>query len=351
MRVQKLRAVDFFCGAGGFTRGFLDAGIDVIAGIDANGACRWTYERNNKPARFLEVDMQDLTIKQLRPLIKHTAAEALVFMACAPCRPFTQQRREGDYEAERSLLSALTVFISSFQPQYVVIENVPGIARVAGNSTYHRFLKALKCNGYEWAEGRLNAKSFGVPQNRQRWIVIASRAPSPSLPTPSHGPNARRKYRTVRDAIGNLPKLAAGETHKTVPNHRAAGLSETNLARLSVTPKDGGGRIQWPKHFHLPCHSGDYEGHSDVYGRMRWDFPAPTLTCRCHSISNGRYGHPVQHRAISLREAARLQSFTDDYIFYGGSLSEVASQIGNAVPVRFAAEIAKAIIAHRSQTR
>jgi DNA (cytosine-5)-methyltransferase 1 len=351
MHQQKLKAIDFFCGAGGLTRGFLDAGVEVIAGIDSNVSCQWTYELNNKPARFVHVSLQDFTVRRLRRVIEHTPPERLVFMACAPCRPFTQQRREGDYDNERRLLSALTVFIASVLPQYVVIENVPGIARVRGNSTYRRFLKALERGGYYYVQGRLNAKCFGVPQNRQRWIVIGSRDPSPFLPTPSHGPNTHRSFETVRNAIADLPPIGAGQTHSTTPNHRAAGLSDINLARLHATPPDGGGRVQWPRRFHLSCHSGEYDGHSDVYGRMRWDVPAPTLTCRCHSISNGRYGHPDQHRAISLREAARLQTFGDEYVFYGGSLGEVASQIGNAVPVRFAWHIARAIVAHRSQSQ
>jgi DNA (cytosine-5)-methyltransferase 1 len=152
------------------------------------------------------------------------------------------------------------------------------------------------------------------------------------MPQPTHGPDLI-EYETVRGAINHFPRLRAGGECETVPNHKAATLKAINLDRLRATPLNGGGRLDWPDELVLNCHRGKYKGHSDVYGRMRWDAPAPTLTCRCYSVSNGRYGHPEQNRAISLREAASLQSFPDDYVFYGESQSEIAAQIGNAVPV------------------
>ena len=137
----------------------------------------------------------------------------------------------------------------------------------------------------------------------------------------------------------------------SVPNHRAAEISRTNLRRLKATPKDGGSRTSWPSDLVLDCHADEYEGHSDVYGRMCWDEPAPALTCRCYSISNGRYGHPEQDRAISLREAASIQTFPDSFVFYGSSQREIGAQIGNAVPVKLARRLAEAIIElHRADS-
>ena len=192
--------------------------------------------------------------------------------------------------------------------------------------------------GYKYCYGVLNAKHFGVPQNRRRLILIASRITQPSLPT-----GIVDDIATVRDAIYNFPPLTAGESHSDVPNHVSPSLSDLNLLRLQTTPHDGGDRKSWPDHLWLKCHKTEYTGHSDVYGRMFWDRPSPTLTRRCTSISNGRYGHPDQDRAISLREAASLQSFDNEYVFFGSN-THIALQIGNAVPVKLAEEIGRHIL-------
>lgn len=229
-------------------------------------------------------------------------------------------------------------------PEWVFIENVPGLARVSGNSTYRRFKAALVEQGYTFVDGVVNAMWFGVPQNRRRLVLIASRVGNPSLPEPTHG-EGKKPFRTVRDAISHFPRIAAGERHPTIPNHFAAEITELNLRRLRLTPVDGGGRTDWPESLGLECHK-DRKGHEDVYGRLRWASPAPTLTCRCFSISNGRYGHPEQHRAISLREAASLQSFPEEYQFFGPSQKAIGSQIGNAVPVSLAEAVGRHIMSH-----
>jgi DNA (cytosine-5)-methyltransferase 1 len=175
-------------------------------------------------------------------------------------------------------------------------------------------------------------------------VVIASRTGEPTFPSRTHGPEQTKPYVTVRDAIGSFPAIRAGQTHRTIPNHRASDVSKLNMRRLKATPSNGGSRSDWPHSLRLECHSGDYAGHSDVYGRLKWDAPAPTLTCRCYSISNGRYVHPKQNRAISFREAAALQTFPNDYIFYGLSQRVIGSQIGNAVPVLLAKSLGLAIL-------
>jgi DNA (cytosine-5)-methyltransferase 1 len=335
-------ALDFFCGAGGLTRGFLNAGIEVRVGIDVDESCKRTYEANNAPAQFLTADIRKLKASDLSKALKGVKREELVFMGCAPCQPFSKQRREVNREGG-TLLNSFGRLVAEFLPAYVIIENVPGVAKVPGNSTYCRLLKRLRSIGYRVQDGKLNAKHFGVPQTRCRWVVIASRRVDPQLPQHTHGPGLREII-TVRNAIAGYPPLDAGEQSIVIPNHRAALLSERNLLRLRNTPRDGGGRGDWPTPLVLKCHRGKYKGHSDVYGRMRWDLPAPTLTCRCFSISNGRFGHPEQHRAISLREAARLQSFDDSYTFYGSSQASIGAQIGNAVPVRMAEALAEKVI-------
>ena len=269
-------AIDFFCGAGGLTRGFLDAGIRVVAGLDINESCRRTYESNNKPAKFLACDLRKIGRQDLVRYIQGIPKDELVFAGCAPCQPFSKQRREIDVR-HKTLLSHFGRLVGEFLPGFVVIENVPGITRIPGNSTYRRFIRHLESLDYELTEGVIDAKLFGVPQTRCRWVVIASRLAKPELPKPTHG-RAGKPFVTVRKAIAHFPALAAGEQSAKVPNHRAANIAPKNIRRLKATPSDGGSRKQWPEKLVLDCHSGGYEGHSDVYGRMRWDAPAPALT-------------------------------------------------------------------------
>lgn len=343
-------ALDFFCGAGGLTRGLINAGIQVIAGIDVNSGCKRTYEENNQPSVFIPADLARVGAADLARYIEGIRREELVFAGCAPCQPFSKQRREVSSSGS-NLLRHFGRLVAEFLPAYVVIENVPGIARVKGNSTYRRFLRSLSELGYEFEDGCLDAKWFGVPQTRNRWVVIASRLTKPSLPERTHGPGLR-EYETVQSAICRFPRLDAGEESIAIPNHRAAAISPINIERLRRTPPDGGGRMAWPETLVLGCHRGEYKGHSDVYGRMRWNSPAPTLTCRCFSISNGRYGHPEKDRAISLREAASLQSFPDNYVFHGMSQAAIGAQIGNAVPVKMGEALGAAILQlHQTRRR
>ena len=321
-------------------------GIEVRAGIDLNASCKRTYEENNAPARFIPGDLSILRASDIAPFVDGIPRDELIFMGCAPCQPFSKQRRKVSHDGG-TLLERFGRLVDEFRPGYVIVENVPGIAKVRGNSTYRRFLKRLTAAGYKFKDGKLDAKWFGVPQTRNRWVVIASREGEPCLPEKTHGTQIR-PFVTVRDAIHGYPRLHAGEKSVVVANHSAAQISPTNLERLALTPSDGGGRLDWPDEFVLDCHR-IYEGHSDVYGRMKWDAPAPTLTCRCFSISNGRYGHPEQHRAISLREAAKLQSFADNYVFYGDSQAGIGAQIGNAVPVKMAEALARKLLELRGQ--
>jgi DNA (cytosine-5)-methyltransferase 1 len=331
-------AVDFFSGAGGLTRGLADAGIPVVLGIDADEGCRETYERNNPGSRFLHADVRDLRAEEIVRAVGQVHRDELLLAACAPCQPFAQLNRHGHQDDSATLLGRFARFVQALRPGQVFVENVPGLARVRGSSTHRRFRKMLKSLGYEYWEGVLDAKIYGVPQTRRRFIIIAIRNAEPTPPPATHGPGLL-PYETVENAIRTYPALEAGETHPIVPNHRAARLSPLNLERIRHTPQDGGDRTAWPLRLWLDCHRGGHQGHTDVYGRMYWQRPAPTLTCKCYSLTNGRYGHPEQDRAISFREAARLQSFDDNYVFYTGVQSRLASQIGNAVPVRLASVV------------
>ena len=337
-----MNAWDFCCGAGGLTRGLLDAGIDVVAGIDSDERCRDSYSDNNSGAVFIHADIRTVDPRRFGLKSRSRNCNDLLFAACVPCQSFSPQRKGERKRRDATLLSEFGRLVETILPQYVLIENVPGIARVPGYSTFRRFLKMLETNDYKSVFGILDAKHYGVPQNRRRLLLLASKSRSPSFPKRTHG-NGHLPFRTVRHAISRFPAIAAGGIHSHVPNHVAASLTDLNLARLRATPHDGGDRRSWPKNLRLTCHMGDHEGHTDVYGRMAWDAPAPALTGRCHSLSNGRYGHPEQDRAISLREAAAIQSFPDGYRFFGSN-KHIAIQIGNAVPVRLAEQLGKYVL-------
>ena len=338
-----MKAYDFFCGAGGLTRGLLDAGIEVIAGFDCDEGCRSSYEHNNPGVRFVQADIGKVGLADLNLEHRPGRYDEVLFAACAPCQPFSPQRKGNGPHHDATLLGEFGRLVEAVLPGYVLVENVPGIARAP---VFDTFLKMLDKNDYKLVCSVLNAKHYGVPQNRRRQVLLASRYRQPLPFEPKYGDNLR-PFRTVRQAISHFPAIRAGERHPEVPNHVAASITELNLERLRLTPHDGGDRRSWPERLRLECHRGDYRGHTDVYGRMRWDSPSPTLTGRCNSISNGRYGHPEQDRAISLREAAALQSFPDGYLFFGGN-NVIARQIGNAVPVRLAEQIGKHILQMQS---
>lgn len=235
-----------------------------------------------------------------------------------------------------------------FRPDLIFLENVPGIQKVSSKSgPFGRFLKLLRVLGYNYKYSVVRCQDYGVPQQRERLILVASLFGPISLPPATHGAGVGLEpLVTVRDAIGDLPPIAAGERHNTVSNHQACSLSELNLRRIRATP-EGGGRLNWPPELVLACHKGKAarKDYTDVYGRMAWDRPASALTTRCISLSNGRFGHPSQDRAISIREAACLQTFDRSFIFEG-SANSMAMQIGNAVPVALARAVGAHLKAH-----
>jgi len=349
-RTGSLKCFDFFCGAGGLTRGLLDAGIRVVAGIDYDEQCRRSYERNNEGAKFIAKDIREITIAELKRLAGAESFGEMLFAGCAPCSPFSQKRKAPEPSNDLTLLMEFGQIVAKAKPGYVLIENVPGMASVPGYSTFRRFVRLLENNGYRnrIVGEVLDAKRFGVPQTRRRLVLIATRRGTPSLPKPRYG-SKRRPFKTVRQTITRFPILRAGYEHTKIKNHVASTVTPINVERLIATPEDGGDRRDWPRRLRLACHARGYDGHTDAYGRMWWDAPAPTLTGRCHSISNGRYAHPAQRRGISLREAAALQTFRDSYEFFGPH-NHIAMQIGNAVPVRLGKELGKHILRLKKQT-
>ena len=326
-------AIDFFCGAGGLTKGFTQAGIHVVAGIDNDITAKETYERNNgipficqdvalvrpqKIRKILETCMKSITSKK-KPHI--------LFSGCAPCQPFSKIKKDKGQDPEAKLLLKFGEFIKIIRPDFVFSENVP---QIRNHTVFQDFLKLLSELEYQYTYDLVNVADYGVPQNRRRLVLLATKQGSISFPKPD------QKKKTVRDAIGHFPPLVAGSKSPDIPNHVAAKLEGKNLERIKATPADGGDCRTWPKSILADCQKRTKrKGYYDVYGRMAWSQVSPTLTTKCISLSNGRYGHPEQDRAISVREAATIQSFPENYIF-SDSTSIAAKHIGNAVPPEFA---------------
>ena len=336
---KKVVAIDLFCGAGGLTRGLRDAGIEVKFGVDVDDNFRRTYEHNNKPSIFYRADIRSLSGLDLSRFLNLQPDNFFILAACAPCQPFSRHNKNHRYDRRKSLLLEVGRILQEFErkPDALFIENVPAIAKIDNGKILKNFYKILDGLSYSYESKIINAKDYGVPQTRRRFIMLGIKkslfSTALNFPDKTHGKNLL-PYRTVKETIGHLPSLRAGQQHKHIFNHEAASLSVKNLERLSFVPKNGGSRDSWPERLRLKCHV-NHSGHKDVYGRMRWKSPSPTLTCKCISISNGRFGHPAQLRAISLKEAALLQTFPDNYAFYGMFIN-MAMQIGNAVPVKLA---------------
>ncbi len=347
--MKKIRVVDFFCGCGGTSKGLEQAGMIVLAGIDCDSNAGATFQLNFPKAKFLNEDISKLYSPSLKHLIPEKRNFPLLFSACAPCQPFTKQNTTKPEEDKRkTLIDHLHRFINAYIPEYFFLENVPGLQNISEDEgPLARLIKLLNKRGYKLKKRIIKSQDYGVPQYRRRLVLIASKSAEIDFPRITHGPNADENYSSVWNWIGDLPRIKAGKEHPEIKNHRAAQLSDTNLKRIKATPI-GGNRAGWPKKLWLNCHK-EYSGHTDVYGRMLKDKPASALTTRCISLSNGRYGHPTQNRAISVREAARLQTFPDDFAFVG-SLNSMASQIGNAVPALLASEFGLHFYQHFNKT-
>jgi len=337
-----LKAIDFFCGAGGMSYGLEKAGIRVLAGIDNDRECRETYEANISGARFITHDITTLSAPELGLRLDLKQDDpSLVFAGCSPCQYWSKIRTEKT-KSERSafLLRNFERFIRYFRPGFVIVENVPGLLTNKAESILPDFLRFLDRESYAYNDGIVNANHFGVPQNRKRYLLIASwLIKKIKLPEPQNDPAL---------VVGNFIGIANGFTHIAAGHkdssdfqHTAAALSEQNLRRIQLTPTSGGDRTCWKDStdLQIPAYQGRDDIFRDVYSRMYWDRPAPTITTRFNSFSNGRFGHPVEDRAISIREGATLQTFPKTFVFKGRNMASVTRQIGNAVPPEMARRI------------
>lgn len=345
---KKISAVDLFCGVGGLTHGLSQAEIDVRLGVDIDPASRHPFEENNA-ASFLLADVATLSAETISQ--SFVPGTTTLLAGCAPCQPFStysqKATRAGKARVDRGgkddwkLVERFGELIQEVQPDLVTMENVPPLLRAP---VYKRLLESLK--GY-WIDSQVvDCRTIGLPQTRKRLVLVAS------LLGPIRLPQFARKQISVRETIGTLPPLRAGEMDAHDRLHRASALSSVNLKRIRSSLPGGTWR-DWPDELIAACHAKETGAtYPSVYGRMEWDTPSPTITTQCFGYGNGRFGHPEQDRAISLREAAMLQGFPRNYSFLRDdesvSFATLGRLIGNAVPVTLGKAIGEVLVDHLS---
>jgi len=349
-QVTPLKAIDFFCGGGGMTYGLRKAGIQVIAGIDYDNDCKETYLANNPDSVFIHSDINTLKCCDLEEILDIKKNDNnMIFVGCSPCQYYSIIRSDKTKSAvSKDLLLQFKRFVEYFKPGYILVENVPGIISNK-DSVLPEFFKFLDNAGYNNREWRIvNMMYHGIPQSRKRFSLIATRIHEAiSLP------KEEKKIITVRDVLGEengFAKIEAGNIDKTDFFHTTANLSELNLKRLKKTPKNGGTRLAWKDdhELQLKCYISKNNCFRDVYGRLSWDKPSSTITTHFYKTSNGRFSHPEEDRALSIREGATLQTFPKTYKFKTSSIIKAAKIIGNAVPPKYAHKLGLVIVGHKT---
>ena len=346
--MKNCTVIDLFCGAGALTHGFVKEGFNVAAGVDADKSCKYAYETNNPGATFIEKKIEDVEAAELIEL--YPKEDVKILVGCAPCQPFSAYNKSKRNQDDKwKLLDNFSDLISKVEPDIVSMENVPNLATFRNGKVYRDFVDHLEKEYIVTECLKVSCLDYGVPQHRKRLVLFASKPEygKVELLDPTHTPD---KYKKVKDVIWGLEPLEAGETNRNDPYHKAAGLSELNLRRIKAS-KQGGTWRDWPDELVARCHKQESgNSYSSIYGRMKWNAPSPTITTQCNGFGNGRFGHPEQDRAISLREAARLQTFPDNYEFVRPdephSITTISRFIGNAVPVKLARIIARSIKPH-----
>lgn len=339
---SKIQAIDLFCGAGGLTCGLEKSGITVDLGIDIDPACEYPYSTNNN-ASFLLKSVDDVEGSEL--LDVYNGAKLKLLAGCAPCQTFSSYNKKADSSDNRWwLLLQFSRLIREISPELVTMENVPGLI---DQDVFRQFVTGLEKQHYHIDYQVVNCAEYGLPQQRNRVVLLASRLGPIKLLSPN---DFKRKRKTVKEAIGKLPSIEAGAINLQDPLHQSSSLSDINYKRIVVS-KPGGTWRDWPEEFVADCHkkkSG--KTYPSVYGRMSWNEPSPTITTQFFGFGNGRFGHPEQNRAISLREGALLQGFPKEYTFMAPrqpvSKRVLGQLIGNAVPVKLGEIIGESILKH-----
>jgi len=339
---MKIKTVDLFCGVGGLTYGLQKAGIPVVAGIDIDQSCEYAYTHNND-CQFIGKSIEEVTGKEIKALLR--GADIKILVGCAPCQPFSSHRKDKKNRSKHKdwkLLYEFARLVKEVHPHIVSMENVPELSK---EKVFGDFVGTLQAEGYFVSYKVVNVADYGVPQRRKRLILLASRIKEVALIDATH-----QRYVTVREAIGGLPPITAGERNNVDRLHIARALSETNLDRIRHSTPGGSWR-DWPEELKLECHKTEKgSSYASVYGRMNWDELSPTITTQYIGYGTGRFGHPEQDRALTIREGAILQSFPATYAFVRDDeevqIQNIARHIGNAVPPRLGEVIGLSIQQH-----
>lgn len=339
-----MNAIDLFCGCGGASLGLKMAGYKIVGAVDNNPVACETY-RKNLGTQPICTDLRSFTGREILDYYDLKKSDIDLVVGCPPCQGFSSLRRtrysEGTDE-RKSLVNVFLKRIKELEPKAVIFENVSGIATKEGRQYYlKRFIHRMEGLGYRSNWDLINAADYGIPQFRKRVFgFFAKTNKLICLPERTHSNPEKcstdEDWKTVKDAIFTLPALLAGERDPVIPNHIARVHTERIMNLINNIPKNGGSRRSLPIDLWLPCHrklrDRKSRGAESIYGRMTWRKPAPTITCRCTTPSSGRFLHPEQDRAITPREAARLQTFPDTFIF-PEEFHCTERMIGNAVPV------------------
>jgi DNA (cytosine-5)-methyltransferase 1 len=341
------KVIDLFCGIGGLTNGFIQEGFEVAAGYDIDETCRYAYENNNN-SQFINKDVALIEAQEINTLFNEAKVKILV--GCAPCQPFSSYNFKNEKTDKWFLLNQFARLIDETNPDIVSMENVSQLLNFKKAAIFTNFVNSLVAKGYHVSYKVVSCQYYGLPQNRKRLVLLASKKAVIELVPPTH---SKDNFVTVKDTIYDLPPLAHGQQSKADNLHKCAKLNDLNLKRIRQSIP-GGSWKDWDKELQLKCHTKESgQGYVSVYGRMNWDSPAPTITTQCYGLGNGRFGHPEQDRAISLREAALLQSFPKNYSFTAPNAlvhtRVLGTHIGNAVPPLLGKIIAQSIKTHISQ--
>lgn len=342
--MRHVAAIDLFCGAGGLTYGLEQAGLTVLEGVDVDTDCQFPYEANTL-SRFVHCDVRNYSAERAGTTWGSTQVRVLV--GCAPCQPFSTytQGPKGTHRAKWSMLDRFSELIRQTAPEIVSMENVTPLQRT---TRFEAFVRGLIDENYDVSHQIVECQKYGAPQMRRRLVLLASKFGPIELVPETHA--SPESWIDVNSAIGRMPKVSAGEIDDFDPLHRASALSETNLRRIRAS-KPGGSWRDWPSDLVADCHvRASGRKYPAVYGRMEWDKPAPTITGQSFGFGSGRFGHPEQDRALTLREAAILQTFPKSYAFVTPDgpvrMKSIGRMIGNAVPPLLGKVIGESILRH-----
>lgn len=340
-------AIEIFSGCGGLSTGLEKAGFHILSAVEINPVASQTYRQNHPNVHLIVNDVRKVKASFFLKKFNIKRGELDLLAGCSPCQGFSRLRKgqSADNDPRNQLVFEFLRLVKGLLPKTIFMENVPGLVTTErGQKVFNPVRNELERLGYSIDYAVIDTADYGIPQFRRRFVLLGSRYKKHaiSLPKPTHtdprkisATNQMLPWKTVRQAFKGLPPLQNGEKSELLPLHHCSLNGDINLKRIKYIPHDGGSRNSLPQNLILPCHKKYPNGYRDVYGRMSWDRPSPTMTGGCTNITKGRFIHPVEDRGISLLEAALLQTFDPDYIFIG-NFGQISLQIGNAVPVELA---------------